>query len=307
MDNPETPSNVLRQDREELARNLLQAQQDMRAQEQDVKQLKEYFGTKLAALEGQVAEAEMREAQSLARCVYLEDKVRFFEEQTRMMAEFWKLKLDNKEQSIDYLHEKLKEVQAQPRDGMTEEHRCLQGRFEELEKRLLVVAQEKVKLTVERDERKAERDGALAQVQQLQSQLASARSDAHPDAVWVEQLEQENANLRAQVKTLEEAVHSTQPTPEPEHTCVWRSQLDIRVKQLERMSEQLHKTYDAYHQAHRDREQYGEDADKLRQDLASSQDEDRRMAAATRASIATAEAEDSVRAIHVGRGAGAVG
>jgi len=258
---------VLRLEKEALASQVAQSQQDFVALQDEFKEAKSGLTERVASLEKVLEAQQAVTAAADRRVICNEDLVRFYEEQRRIMASHWKAQCQMKDERIRYLNLQLTDytidwqhlgLQKQTEASLTHEFQCLKDRHDELradcERRDL--ARERL------DQLVAE---AKEEVGALEAATEEARGNKSRPLLSLRKLEAENAGLLAQLELLtawcrkegNEAPDTAAPKDMARktsdqlwpHDCIWRDELDVRERQLEKITVQLDRTNNALHVA----------------------------------------------------------
>lgn len=269
---------ALRAENEALESQVLHMQKDFVALQEEFRDMKERYGEQLAALDRQLEAQQAVTLSAEKRVVCTEDLVRFHEEQRRLMAGHWKAQCQLKDERIRYLNLQLTEytidwqhlgTQKQTEASLSHELECLQDRYRELSAEHLRRCKCQEQLVARLAESRAEAEELGAEVGAeggdedalLVSSAASSStpvSQAASDFARLRELEATNDGLRSQLQLLQgwrsqheapaKSAAPPQEMPWP-HSCIWRDELDVRERQLEKITAQLDKTNNALHAA----------------------------------------------------------
>lgn len=249
---------------------ILQMQDDFFALQDDFRRLKDFLGKRISDLEKQLEKQQARAEKAECQVIFLEDQVRFYEDQADMIAGHWKAVAGEKEASAKFLELRLVEISSDKKDKTPsqQEHICLQGRHQELAARFESLQTAKHSLDEKMEACTLENIDLKVRLERFEKTDQTSQPD---DSAWVEQLERENAALRAQLQLLEQQQAALrkeeEAAPECVHKCIWKDQLEVRVGQLERLSSQLDQTYLAYHKGQDDLGFKAQESDVLRRQL----------------------------------------
>eukprot|EP00928_Gymnodinium_smaydae_P044570 TRINITY_DN29716_c0_g1_i1.p1 TRINITY_DN29716_c0_g1~~TRINITY_DN29716_c0_g1_i1.p1 ORF type:complete len:585 (-),score=157.89 TRINITY_DN29716_c0_g1_i1:46-1800(-) len=254
-----------------LEGQVVQMQEDFVTLQDEFKDMKEKFGERLAALERALEAQQAVTSVAERRVICTEDLVRFYEEQRRHMAGHWKAQCQVKDERIRYLNLQLTEytidwqhlgTQKQTEASLSHELQCLKDRHGELKADATRREARKEQLVVE-----------LAQTEQTEAELREAQTLALSEAKAAAEAgasakgggtsledfstEFDCAGLRGQLRLLrnlcqQQERREGQPgdrNPPWPHACIWRDELDVRERQLEKITAQLDRTNNALHAA----------------------------------------------------------
>lgn len=239
---------ALRAENEALEGQVLHCQEDFRSLEEEFKDMKDRFGEQLGDLDRKLEGQQSVTSAAQKRVICMEDLIRFFEEQRRLMAGHWKEQCRLKDERIRTLNMKLTEytidykLMKQTEASLSHELQCLQDRHGQLRSEHLKRRQERDQLEEKVAEAQKVDAKELSEAEAVESGQASPHSR-------VAELEACGAGLREQLQLLEEwqrsreAEAQQQPTPTNwNHECIWRHELDVREGQLEKITSQLDRT-----------------------------------------------------------------
>jgi len=270
-------SSALRSENEALESQVLQMQEVFLALQEDFREMKDRFGVRLEELHKALEDQQGITTAAEKRVVCSEDLVRFHEEQRRLMAGHWKSLCQTKDERLRHLNLQLTEytidwqqvgVQKQTEASLSHELQCLQDRHGEL-----------ISCRPCRRERTQEHEARLSEVRAEVFQLREAESEAKaaaqcrqaeqaqvPCPMELHEAEATCSELRGQLQLLTEwekqreddsprSVETFQTSadfngprsgvPSWPHTCIWRDELDVRERQLEKITAQLDRTNNA--------------------------------------------------------------
>jgi len=269
---------ALRAENEALESQVLHMQKDFVALQEEFKDMKERYGEQLAALDRQLEAQQAVTLSAEKRVVCTEDLVRFHEEQRRLMAGHWKAQCQLKDERIRYLNLQLTEytidwqhlgTQKQTEASLSHELECLQDRHRELSAEHLRRSKCREQLVARLAESRAEAEELSAEVgleggdedaKLITSAASSSTSGAEAASEFarLRELEATKDGLRSQLQLLQDwrskheasakSASPPQEMPWP-HSCIWRDELDVRERQLEKITAQLDKTNNALHAA----------------------------------------------------------
>mmetsp|Transcript_86760 Transcript_86760/g.273773 ORF Transcript_86760/g.273773 Transcript_86760/m.273773 type:complete len:550 (+) Transcript_86760:172-1821(+) len=253
----------LRAQNEALESQVLKMQEDFIALQDEFKNMKESCGAKLESLSKALETQQAVTWAAEKRVICTEDLVRFHEEQRRLMAGHWKSQCQMKDERIRYLNLQLTEYTSdwshsgaprQTEASLSHELQCLQDRHGELRahraRRGARLEGLGTRLAEARAEEQALREAEAEARAAACSSASSSQASRVPSEVAVA-----SAGLRGQLRLLEEwrearelaaAAEGDLPWP---HSCIWRDELDVRERQLEKITAQLDRTNNALHAA----------------------------------------------------------
>jgi len=237
---------ALRAENEALEGQVLHCQEDFRSLEEEFKDMKDRFGEQLGVLDRKLEGQQAVTSAAQKRVICMEDLIRFFEEQRRLMAGHWKEQCRLKDERIRTLNMKLTEytidykLMKQTEASLSHELQCLQDRHGQLRSEHWKRRQERDHL----EEKMAEARNVEAK--ELSEAEAAASGQASPHSRLAE-LEACGAGLREQLQLLEEWQQSREDEAQQQpmnwnHECIWRHELDVREGQLEKITSQLDRT-----------------------------------------------------------------
>eukprot|EP00443_Scrippsiella_acuminata_P002752 CAMPEP_0115192990 /NCGR_PEP_ID=MMETSP0270-20121206/13324_1 /TAXON_ID=71861 /ORGANISM="Scrippsiella trochoidea, Strain CCMP3099" /LENGTH=537 /DNA_ID=CAMNT_0002606247 /DNA_START=50 /DNA_END=1663 /DNA_ORIENTATION=- len=263
---------ALRAENEALESQVLQMQEVFLALQEDFREMKDRFGERLEELHKALDDQRAITTASEKRVVCSEDLVRFHEEQRRLMAGHWKGLCQMKDENIRHLNLQLTEytrhwqqsgVQKQTEASLSHELQCLHDRHVEL----LACRPCKRERTQELEARVSEARTEASQLREAESearvaaQLRQASQTQESCPMELHEAEATCSELQGQLQLLTEwerqrgdddsprSVENIQAMPSWPHVCIWRDELDVRERQLEKITVQLDRTNNALHVA----------------------------------------------------------
>jgi hypothetical protein len=251
---------ALQVENEDLSRRVLHMQEEFGQEQEAFQEMKASLGEQLGALDRQLEAQQAVTSAAQKRVICTEDLIRFFEEQRRLMAGHWKAQCQLKDERIRALNLQLTEytidwqrlgTQKQTEASLTHELQCLQDRHTEL----LVEHERRKHRREQLSESLAEMQESEAREEEEARQAASSgQASSNSPRSHVRELEACGAGLRCQLQLLEERRRTREAETQQletawPHSCIWRDELDVRERQLEKITSQLDRTNSALHAA----------------------------------------------------------
>lgn len=250
---------ILHKENEALTSQVLRMHEEENALEVDYKEMKDRFSEDVEALSRQLEAQQGITSAAERRVVCAEDLIRFHGDQRTQMQSHWKTQCQMKDERIHDLSMQLTDyridfqhvgTQKQTAASLSHELQCLEDRHGELR--------------VDRAQRCAHGERLRTHLAELRAEAAELRTEEtevhgrlRPPA-WPpppSDIEVNGVGLRSQLrllcewqKNLEARAPSGADVQWP-HVCIWRDELDVRERQLEKITAQLDRTNNALHAA----------------------------------------------------------
>eukprot|EP00927_Polykrikos_kofoidii_P071696 TRINITY_DN67934_c0_g1_i1.p1 TRINITY_DN67934_c0_g1~~TRINITY_DN67934_c0_g1_i1.p1 ORF type:complete len:487 (+),score=106.62 TRINITY_DN67934_c0_g1_i1:109-1569(+) len=265
---------ALKTESEALESHVSRMQRDFNALTDEFKDMKERFGERLADVNKALEAQQEVTAAAERRVICTEDLVRFYEEQRRQMAGHWKAQCQMKDERIRSLNLQLTQytvdwqhlgTHKQTDASRSHELQCLQDRHDELridcerrrekQERLALRLADFQAEAKELRESEAEAVEAATKAEFAKAAAEGSMEENASKVMELRRLQASTVGLRGQLRLLNEwarkrenAEPETTDPPWP-HKCIWRDELDVREKQLEKITAQLDRTNNALHAA----------------------------------------------------------
>lgn len=253
-----------------LESQILQMQEKFMMLQDEFKQEKEHFGEQVASLGSALEDQQVATVDAEKRVICKEDLVRFHEEQRRLLAGHWKSQCQQKDERIRFLNLQLTEytidwqnlgTQKQTEASLSHETQCLRDRHEELRAasarryaRCEGLMSRLAAAKAEEGELQHAVEAAEAAEAVENSSRSEVGSDSGTEASALLAAKVHNLGLHRQLQELARCrstrdARTAPADPHWPHACIWRDELDVRERQLEKIITQLDRTNSALHRA----------------------------------------------------------